>query len=92
MKSTATGRFWKHYRELPAEVRSQAREAYERLLADPRYPSLHFKRVHPVRPVYSVRISRDCRALGILEGDEITWFWIGSHAEYDALLRQLRKS
>lgn len=36
MKSTATGRFWKCYRELPYEVRSQAREAYERFLTDPR--------------------------------------------------------
>jgi hypothetical protein len=24
-----------------------------------------------------------------LEGDGITWFWIGSHAEYDRLLHQL---
>jgi hypothetical protein len=25
-------------------------------------------------------------ALGLLEGDTITWFWIGSHAEYDQLI------
>jgi len=29
------------------------------------------------------------RALGLLEADEITWFWIGSHAEYDHLLDKL---
>jgi hypothetical protein len=29
------------------------------------------------------------RALGLLEDDEITWFWIGTHAQYDRLLEQL---
>jgi hypothetical protein len=29
--------------------------------------------------------------LGILDGEEITWFWIGSHADYDNLLNRLRK-
>lgn len=26
------------------------------------------------------------------EGDDITWFWIGSHAEYDALVARLRRT
>jgi len=26
------------------------------------------------------------RALGLLEDEEVTWFWIGNHAEYDRLL------
>ena len=29
------------------------------------------------------------RALGLLEDDEITWFWIGTHTEYDRLLTKL---
>jgi hypothetical protein len=29
------------------------------------------------------------RAVGVLKGDEITWFWIGSHADYDRLLKTL---
>jgi hypothetical protein len=29
------------------------------------------------------------RVVGLLEDDEITWFWIGSHAEYDRLLDKL---
>lgn len=92
MRSSTTGRFWKCYQALPPQVRTQARYAYERFLENPQYPSLHFKRVHTVRPVFSVRIARDHRALGLMEADEVTWFWIGSHAEYDALLRQLRKA
>jgi hypothetical protein len=40
---------------------------------------LQFKRVSQARPVYSVRISRDHRAVGILQGEGIIWYWIGSH-------------
>ncbi len=92
MNSTTTERFWKCYAALPAEVRSQAKEAYALFVKDPYYPSLHFKRIHSTRPIFSVRISIDYRAVGIVEGNEITWFWIGLHAEYDHLLKRLRNA
>jgi hypothetical protein len=41
------------------------------------------------QPVYSVRIGIGYRALGLQEGDQISWFWIGSHAEYDEMLKRL---
>jgi hypothetical protein len=34
----------------------------------------------------SIRIGRDYRALGILEGDTVTWYWIGKHDTYDRKL------
>jgi hypothetical protein len=37
-------------------------------------------------PIDSVRISRGYRALGLRDGDLVTWFWIGSHTDYDKLL------
>jgi len=40
-------------------------------------------------PIYAVRVGLGHRALGIVEGDVIVWFWIGPHAEYDHLLRML---
>ena len=86
MKSRTTERFRKAFERLPPHVQEQARQAYQRFNEDPHYPSLRFRRVHPTRPIYSVRISRDYRALGVLEGDEIIWFWIGSHSEYEGLL------
>jgi len=92
MNSATTERFWKCYATLPAGVKAQAREAYARFTRDAYHPSLHFKRIHSVRPIFSVRISIDYRALAIVHGDEITWFWIGSHAEYDDLLKRLRKA
>jgi hypothetical protein len=47
---------------------------------------LQFKRVNGEQPIYSVRVTRDYRAVGVLTGDTVTWFWIGNHADYDRLL------
>lgn len=92
MKSLTNNNFWKYYADIPPDIRLQAREAYALFVKDPYYPSLHFKRVHSTRPVFSARISVDYRAVGIIDGDEITWFWIGSHSDYDKLLKILRKT
>jgi len=92
MKSSTSERFWKCYATLPREVRRRARDAYALFGKDPYYPSLHFKRIHSTRPIFSVRVSMDYRAVGIVEGDEITWFWIGSHADYDNLLKRMRNA
>jgi hypothetical protein len=41
---------------------------------------------------YSVRVGLHYRCLGIKKDDAIYWFWIGSHAVYDKVIQQLRKS
>ena len=86
MRSRANPRFWELFRQLPAEVQDQARDAYRTFTLNPRHPGLQFKRVSQARPVYSVRISRDHRAVGLLQGEGIIWFWIGNHHDYDRLL------
>jgi hypothetical protein len=50
---------------------------------------LDFKLVGRHTPSYSVRIAIGWRALGYKHGDTVIWFWIGTHAEYDKLLRHL---
>lgn len=77
------------YARLPSEVRAQARRAYRLWRADPAHPGIRFKPIHATEPIYSARVGRSWRALGLLDGDTITWFWIGSHAEYDALIQRL---
>jgi hypothetical protein len=89
MKSRATPRFWAAYAELPEEIRARARNAYARFREDPGHPSLQFKQVHDTEPIYSVRVTLGYRALGVLEEDEVTWFWIGTHSAYDRLLAKL---
>ena len=89
MNSRATPRFWEAYAALPEATKERARNAYARFRDNPNHPSLRFKKVHETEPIYSVRVSRDCRALGLLERGEVVWFWIGTHDDYDRLLAAL---
>jgi hypothetical protein len=88
-RSRTTARFRETLAGLPAHVRAQARDAFRRFQADPMHPGLRFKQIHDPPPTYSVRVGLGYRALGVLEGDTVAWFWIGTHAEYDRLLRTL---
>ena len=89
MRSRATPRFWAAYRELPPDIQNLARKAYRLFRENPRHPALQFKKVHDHEPIYAARVSRDYRTVGFLKNDQIVWFWIGNHAEYDRLLRKL---
>jgi hypothetical protein len=89
VKSHTTERFRKLFAALPESVREQAREAYRFFRENPQHPGLQFKRVHPTKPIYSARVNIDYRVLGVRDGDEIAWFWIGSHDDYDKLLARL---
>jgi hypothetical protein len=84
VRHRATPDFWYHYRQLPVETQELADRCYEFLKQDPRYPSLHFKKVGLF---WSVRVGIHYRALAVEEDGDIAWFWIGTHAEYDHLLR-----
>lgn len=74
---------------LPNSIKIQAKQAYLQFKKDPYHPSLQFKRVHSTKPIYSVRVNIDYRAVGIIKENEIIWFWIGSHSVYDKLLNKL---
>ena len=89
MISYTTDGFWKSYRRLTEAVRKQAREAYRQFEKNPHHPSLHFKRVHSSRPIYSVRVNLDYRAVGIRDGEEIVWHWIGPHDEYEKMIGRI---
>jgi hypothetical protein len=86
VKSWRTAAFRRAFATLPKEVQRQARQAYFTFSNDPGHPALRFKKVHANKSIYSVRIGLGYRALGNKAGDEIVWFWIGSHAEYDRLI------
>ena len=89
MISQTTQRFRACYDELPAPVKRRARRAFEVFKRNPFHTSLRFKQIHATRPIFSVRVSLGYRALGIRDGDQIIWFWIGSHADYDRLVSSL---
>jgi len=92
MTSRILPSFKKAFQNLPGEIKHQAKKVYKLWKKNPFDRSLGFKKVHPSKPIYSVRITLNWRALGIREDkNTITWFWIGSHEEYNNLVKQLRK-
>jgi hypothetical protein len=86
--SKVTPAFWRLFRALPVDVQRQARDAFRIFSRNPNYPSLRFKRVHPTQPIYSARVGARHRAIGVLQGSTIIWFWIGDHDEYMRRLQQ----
>lgn len=63
---------------------------YTRFKKDPNLPGLYFKLVNPTHRVWSVRISDSYRALGVMRNaDNIVWFFIGPHDEYEKVLKSL---
>ncbi|MGV1846739.1 ParE family toxin-like protein [Rhizobium sp. L74/93] len=61
-----------------------ADQNFELLKTSPMHPSLHFKKVGNL---WSARVGLSWRALAAQDGQTIIWFWIGSHTDYDKLLR-----
>jgi hypothetical protein len=80
----ATEQFWARYNDLPAEVRSRADKAFILLRSNPSHPSLQFKRVGGF---WSARVGVAFRALAVEDGDDFIWVWIGSHDEYERMLK-----
>ncbi|MER8443776.1 hypothetical protein NKH52_11285 [Mesorhizobium sp. M1066] len=84
MKHRATASFWTKYQSLPKAVRRLADKSFVLMKSNPRHPSLHFKKVSEF---WSARIDINYRALALESADGFDWFWIGTHAEYDRLLK-----
>ncbi|MBK6999214.1 MAG: hypothetical protein IPH35_04300 [Rhodoferax sp.] len=83
MKHYASSDFWELYLALPAEIQELADKNYGLLKENPRHPSLQLKRIEEL---WSVRVGKHYRAIGIDAPDGIQWIWIGSHAEYDKFI------
>lgn len=86
MNSRTTRKFWEKFDALPRETQGRARRDYRKWKKNPNTAGLNFKRVSDKKPIYSVRIGRDYRAVGLLRGDRIVWYWIGHHDEYDRII------
>ena len=80
----ATRRFWAAFNQLPESIQKLARENFKLLQQNPRHPSLHFKKVGAF---WSVRIGRHHRALAIEADDDLIWVWIGTHDDYERLIK-----
>jgi len=87
VNSHITPGFRKLLAALPHDIRRQARSAYRQFTKNPRHPGLRFKQIHGSDRLVSVRISHGYRAAGVRTSpEEIVWFWVGTHEEYETLL------
>jgi hypothetical protein len=65
-------------------IRKRAEKQFALFSVNPGHPSLHLKQVGEF---WSVRITQAYRALALRDGGQFTWIWIGTHQEYERLLR-----
>jgi hypothetical protein len=72
MKSATLPSFWATYKSLDIQTRQRVRKTYYLWRDNPFHPSLHFKCINREENIWSVRISLNCRALGIFEKDTVT--------------------
>ncbi len=84
MKHIASRAFWQAYDKLSPQVRAVADKNFALLKVNPEHPSLRLKQAGRY---WSVRVGLRYRALAVEIDNGLLWFWIGSHADYDALIR-----
>jgi hypothetical protein len=86
LEHCTTPEFWELYNALPGEVQALGDKNFVLLRSEPGHPSLRLKKVGKL---WSVRVGLHYRALGFAcpsRKNAILWFWIGSHADYDAMI------
>jgi hypothetical protein len=76
--------FWTAHNSLPDSVRDIAKRTFAQMKFDPRHPSLHLKKTGRF---WSVRVGLHHRALAVEIESGLLWFWIGSHADYERIIR-----
>jgi hypothetical protein len=83
VKHRANPKFWGCYHRLSSEIQKLGVQNFALLKQDERHPSLHYKKVGRF---WSVRVGMHFRALAVQRGDDMVWFWIGRHDEYDSII------
>jgi hypothetical protein len=90
LKNRRTAEFRAQFERLPHDIQAIARDKFQLFLSNPYHPSL---RNHPLpdkgrgrhrQGSRSVTIVMSYRAVYVIDGDVNLWYWVGSHADYDA--------
>jgi len=87
MKHIKGERFRKLFDALPKAIQDKANKQFQMLKTNHRHPSLHFKKIASEENLWSVRVDANYRALGVESKSGIVWRWIGTHSEFDKLLK-----
>lgn len=83
MTSRGTAQFWQLYRNLPPDIQAATRKAHATFLENHAHPGLRLERLRSDPRAWSVRVTRDYRAVALRSDDDWVWFWIGTHNEFD---------
>jgi hypothetical protein len=89
LNSVTTEEFRRLYGAASPQKRAQIKRAFKLWRENPAHPSLRFKKVHPTAPIYSAKVDLDWRALSVLDGDTVVWFWVRPHDAYTRMLERL---
>ena len=86
MKHFTYPSFWDCYQNLPESIQQLADKNFKLLKEDVKHPSLHLKKIS--KDLWCVRVGMGYRALAIPnDGGNLAWFWIGTHREYERLIK-----
>jgi hypothetical protein len=80
-----TDQFWQRYGALPEEIRERADRNFQLLKENEKHPSLRFKKVGDF---WSARVGLGYRALAVEDDPDLIWVWIGSHDEYERIIKR----
>lgn len=80
-----TDRFWKCFENLPDPIQKVSKKNFALLKANPLHPSLHLKKVGKF---WSIRVGLSYRALAIEDDEDFIWIWIGTHSEYELMIKE----
>ena len=86
MKSSALAEFWDSLKDLPPPAQKIARKNFKLWQQNPALKSLGFKKIKA--GLWSVRAGSGYRAPATFEDDRYLWFWIGSHNDYERMIRE----
>jgi Txe/YoeB family toxin of Txe-Axe toxin-antitoxin module len=89
MRSYVLPSFWKRFEALPPDIQRLVRKNYGIWSQDPFHNGLEFKKLWNHKPFWSARCGIDHRVVGYMKDGAIYWFFVGTHADYDRLLKQL---
>ena len=70
MISRGAPEFWQRYQELPTEIQAATRKAYRLFNRDPAHPGLRLERLRSDPRAWSVRVTRDIRAVAFRRGED----------------------
>ena len=89
IRNCRTSQFRALFQGLPESVKELAQAAFRRFVENPNHPALRLHRLQNNSKgshrtgSWSVSITKQYRAIYVVDGDTNVWYWVGSHNDYE---------